>query len=78
MKNSLSVFISSTVADLSQERESVLEAIQTLKLRHESMEYFEARTSRPIETCLEEVRKSDTLVVIVGHRYGNLVPEMNI
>ena len=78
MKNSLSIFISSTVADLSKERESVFKAIQTLKLRHESMEYFGARASRPIETCLEEVRKSDTLIVIVGHRYGSLVPEMNI
>lgn len=78
MKNSLSVFISSTVTDLSRERESVIKAIQTLKLKHESMEYFGSRASRPIDTCLEEVRKSDTLVVIVGHRYGSLVPEMDV
>ena len=30
------------------------------------MEFFGAQPGRPIETCLEEVRNSDVLVVIVG------------
>jgi putative nucleotidyltransferase with HDIG domain len=38
------------------------------------MEFFGARAKLPIKTCLEEVRKCDILVVVVGHRYGNLVP----
>ncbi len=78
MKKLLTIFISSTVADLSNERKSVLDAIKALQLKHESMEYFGARPSRPIETCLEEVKKSDALIVIVGHRYGSVVSGMNV
>jgi len=42
------------------------------------MEFFGARAEQPIETCLQEVRASDVLVVIVGHRYGSIVPELGI
>jgi hypothetical protein len=72
------VFVCSTFSDLSQEREGVLDAIQRLKLQHESMEFFGARAEQPIETCLAEVRASDALVVIVGHRYGSIVPDLGI
>jgi Domain of unknown function (DUF4062)/TIR domain len=42
------------------------------------MEFFGARTGQPIETCLEEVRASDVMVVIVGHKYGSVVPDLKI
>ena len=42
------------------------------------MELFGAHPDQPIEICLQEVRKSDILVVIVGHRYGTIVPELGI
>jgi uncharacterized protein DUF4062 len=74
----LTVFICSTYSDLSSEREAVLEAVRRLKLQHDSMEFFGARDERPVETCLEEVRKSDVLVVIVGHLYGTLVSELSV
>jgi hypothetical protein len=67
------VFVCSTFNDLSEERKGVLDAIQRLKLKHDSMEFFGARAEQPIETCLQEVRVSDILVVIVGHRYGSIV-----
>jgi len=63
---------------LSEEREGVLDAIRRLKLEHDSMEFFGARAEQPIETCLQEVRASDVLVVIVGHRYGSIVPDLGI
>jgi putative nucleotidyltransferase with HDIG domain len=78
MEKSFRVFLCSTFADLSEERKSVLEAIRRLKLQHDSMEFFGASTKLPIRTCLEEVGKSDVLVVLVGHRYGNLVPKRGI
>jgi len=78
MKRSLTVFLCSTYSDLVDERTNVIDAISRLKLQHESMEFFGARTNRPIETCLEEVRRSDILVVIVGHRYGTFVPDLGI
>jgi hypothetical protein len=75
---SFTVFVCSTFSDLSQERKGVLDAIRGLKLQHESMEFFGARAAQPIETCLHEVRASDVLVVIVGHRYGSIVPGLEI
>ena len=78
MESKLTVFVCSTFSDLSEEREGVLDAIRRLQLQHDSMEFFGARTHQPIETCLEEVRRSNILVVIVGHRYGSIVPDMNI
>lgn len=78
MTGSFTVFVCSTFSDLSQEREGVLDAIRRLKLQHDSMEFFGARAEQPIETCLQEVRASDVLVVIVGHRYGSIVPDLGI
>ncbi len=72
------VFVCSTYADLIDEREAVLDAVRRVQLQHDSMEFFGARADRSIETSLSEVRNSDILVVIVGHRYGSLVPEMDI
>jgi hypothetical protein len=78
MKTSLRVFVCSTYSDLSEERESVLDAIRRLQLQHDSMEFFGARANQPIETCLAEVRRSNILVVIVGHRYGTLAPQLGV
>jgi hypothetical protein len=78
MPRPLTVFLCSTYADLAEERERVLDAVRRLQLQHDSMEFFGARADLPIDTCLEEVRKSDVLVVVVGHMYGSLVPEAGI
>jgi len=42
------------------------------------MEFFGVRAEQPVETYLQEVQKSDVLVVIVGHRYGTIVPDLGI
>jgi hypothetical protein len=78
MTASFTVFVCSTFSDLGQEREGVLDSIRRLKLQHDSMEFFGAHAEQPIETCLQEVRASDVLVVIVGHRYGSIVPDLGI
>jgi hypothetical protein len=78
LKDNLTVFLCSTYADLADEREQILRAIRKLQLQHDSMEFFGARANQAIETCLEEVRRSDLLVVVVGHRYGSLVPEQGL
>jgi hypothetical protein len=56
----------------------VLDAIRRVQSRHNAMEFFGARPGRPIDVCLDEVRKSDLLVVIVGLKYGSLPPGMEI
>jgi hypothetical protein len=78
MKRSLTVFLCSTYSDLIEERTNVIDAVSRLKLQHESMEFFGARPNQPIETCLAEVRRSDILVVVMGHRYGSFVPNLGI
>jgi len=74
MSASFSVFVCSTFDDLEQEREAVLDAIRRVQSRHNAMEFFGARPGRPIDVCLDEVRISDLLVVIVGLKYGSLAP----
>ena len=74
----LRVFVCGTHRDLEDERKEVLEAIRKLHHEHDTMEYFGARPNTPIETCLTEVRKSDVLIVIVGHLYGSMIPEIGI
>jgi tetratricopeptide (TPR) repeat protein len=78
MSAPFSVFVCSTFDDLEQEREAVLDAIRRVQQRHNAMEFFGARPGRPIDVCLEEVRKSDLLVVIVGLKYGSLPSGMEV
>jgi hypothetical protein len=75
----MKVFVCSTRYDLVLEREAVLRVIHALGLEPGSMESsFGARSCRSISTCLAEVRSSDLVVVVVGHRYGNVVPELGV
>ena len=66
------VFVCSTFDDLEQEREAVLDAIRRVQQRHNAMEFFRAQPEQPIKVCLDQVGKSDLLVVIVGLKYGSL------
>jgi hypothetical protein len=78
MTASFTIFLCSTFSDLNQERQGVLDAIRRLKQRHDSMEFFGAHATQPVETCLQEVRASNVLVVIVGYLYGSVVPGLKI
>jgi len=78
MNSTLTVFVCSTFSDLREERSQIIDAISNLQLQYGSMEIFGARSEQPIDTCIAEVRRSNILVVIVGHIYGAIVPEMNI
>ena len=78
MSAPFTVFVCSTFDDLEREREGVLDAIRRVQSRHNAMEFFGARPGRPIDVCLDEVRNSDLLVVIVGLKYGSLPPGMGI
>lgn len=73
MNQPLRVFICGTFRDLKEERQAVLEAIRRVKMEHDSMEYFGARPDRPLNTSLDEVRRSDILVILVAHKYGTIV-----
>lgn len=74
----MKVFLCSTYKDLVDERQAVLSAIGEVSLQHKSMEFFGAKPDRPIDACLAEVARSNVLVVVVGHKYGSLVPGRSI
>jgi tetratricopeptide (TPR) repeat protein len=78
MSAPFNVFVCSTFDDLERERKAVLDAIRLVQSRHNAMEFFGARPARPIDVCLDEVRKSDLLVVIVGEKYGSLPSEIGV
>lgn len=68
------VFLCSTYSDLIEERQAVLDTIRRLQLLYDSMEFFGARPGRPLDTVLQEVKASNIVIVIIGHRYGTIVP----
>jgi hypothetical protein len=78
MRQSLAVFLSGTFTDLKEERRAVLDVLQRLNLAHGSMETFGARPELPLDACLDQVRASDALVVLVGTRYGSVVPRTGV
>jgi len=69
----LTVFISST-GDLVQYRDAVENALCALEIEGKRFEAWPSSPQAPIGKCLEEVRSSDALVLILGDRYGAEAP----
>lgn len=78
MRTKTTIFLCSTFSDLEDERSAILDAVRKTKWVSNSMEFFGAKPGRPIETCLEEVRESDLLIVVVAHMYGTLTLEFGV
>lgn len=72
MAEALSVFVCGTSRDMQDERAVIRNALDRSGLRYFTMERFGAREYPPLATCLDEVRKCDVLVAIVGHTYGSM------
>lgn len=66
------VFISSTYIDLVPHRRALWELIKGFNAEVKGMEAFGARTSAPLETCIEQVFESDIYIGIIGMRYGSV------
>jgi hypothetical protein len=69
------VFISSTYLDLIPYREKLWQALSNMGFEIFGMEKFGARSSAPIDTCLQEVTKSDVYIGIISFRYGSIHKE---
>lgn len=65
------IFISSTFADLSEHRKSVIYVLRRMKSLVEAMEYFGADSDAPLDFCLNAVKRADIFVCIIGMRYGS-------
>lgn len=69
------VFLSSTAKDLSEYRDAVFRAIDSLgKFKCIRMETFGARTSATLKVCATELRRCDLFIGILGWCYGSCPP----
>ena len=65
------IFISSTVKDLPNEREAAKRAIEALNAIPIMSEYTMNAVDKPsVQACIDEVKKADFYILILGGRYG--------
>ena len=62
------VYVSSTIADLRQERQAVMEWL--VAAGHQPVHSYLPNSDTVRDSCLEDVDSCDLYVLIVGHRYG--------
>lgn len=74
MKKKLQIFISSTYSDLVHERQTAVKAV--LKAGHipAGMELFRASDLSQQEIIKKWIEESDAFMLIIGGRYGSLLP----
>ncbi len=69
------VYVSSTVADLAEERRAVLDWLRLA--RHQAVDSYLPDSDTVRDSCLEDVGGCELYVLIVGHRYGFQPPDDN-
>ncbi len=62
------VYVSSTIADLAEERRAVLDWLRLA--RHQAIDSYLPDSDTVRESCLDDVGTCDLYVLILGHRYG--------
>jgi len=68
-------FLSSTFTDLVKERNSVLEALRKKRMLPLAMEDFLASARTPKDSALENLRRSDLMILLIGFKAGSLLPD---
>jgi hypothetical protein len=69
------VYVSSTIADLTEERRAVLDWLRLA--RHQAVDSYLPDSDTVRDSCLDDVAGCDLYVLIAGHRYGSQ-PKMTI
>jgi len=69
------VFVSSTYADLKEERQRVLQALMELDCIPAGMELFPAADQEQFEFIKRVIDDCDYYLLIVGGRYGSVTPQ---
>jgi Domain of unknown function (DUF4062) len=67
----LKVFCSSTYVNFENYRSAVEDVLTNFESRFVGMEYFGARTTESLESCLRQVEQADLVVCLVGTLYGS-------
>jgi hypothetical protein len=62
------VYVSSTIADLTGERQAVLDWLRLA--RHQAVDSYLPNSDTVRDSCLDDVAACDLYVLIAGHRYG--------
>ena len=62
------VYVSSTVADLKQERQPAMGWL--VEARHQPVHSYRPDSESVRDSCLDDVDTCDLYVLILGHRYG--------
>ncbi len=69
------VYVSSTIADLAEERRAVLDWLRLA--RHQAVDSYLPDSDTVRDSCLEDVAACELYVLIVGYRYGFQPPRDN-
>ena len=66
-RRSINVFLSSTFADLKEERNAIENVIARMNDTFVGMEHFGSFADVPLKRCRELVRKAHILVLVLAH-----------
>ena len=69
------VFVSSTFADLEEERKNVIQTLMEMNCIPAGMEFFPAIDEEQFEFIKRVIDDSDYYIVIIGGKYGSLTTE---
>jgi hypothetical protein len=71
-----SAFISSTFLDLKQERKAVAQILIENGLNVNALDVKPASSQTSKREILNGIRESDFIILIVGERYGSILPQV--
>ena len=71
----IKTFVSSVSAQLKSTRSQIIQDLSKAGYDVSAMERFGAQPAVPLDVCLGEVRISDVAILLVGPRYGSLLPQ---
>ena len=74
MEKKFQIFISSTYEDLKSARKKVQDAILSMYHFPVGMELFGAADEEQWEIIQETIDSSDYYILILGYRYGSIIP----
>jgi Domain of unknown function (DUF4062)/inactive STAND len=66
------VYISSTYEDLREHRQAAFEAVRRVEHVPVGMEDYQASEQRPLDRCLQDVRRCNAYIGLIGWRYGHV------
>ena len=73
--DTIKIFVSSVSTQLERTRIQIIQDLSNAGYDVRAMEGFGARPTIPLDVCLRELQSSDIVVLLVGPRYGSLLPQ---